>query len=250
MDDDDEYQVIGGVLYKLDDGVLEVEDDDYITIDGVVYKAEDRDYHGYSESKHDRYSVELDADGNVVAFNETKRNGRIENEMDGQSTYAFEDGQLVETEMESDGSVEITRYADLDGDGFFTKVSEQYMAADVTTQKFAITSAMSLVGSDTDDVIALADDTPVIGGAGQDQFVMREIGDAVVSDYNHDDDDQIIFDTGLGLSSTEQLASFVSAVDYDEATTTLSVDFGGVATLTIVGIQADQISWDIVSVLS
>ena len=51
-------------------------------------------------------------------------------------------------------------------------------------------------------------------------------------------------------TTNEQLASFVSAVDHDAATSILSVDFGSVATLTIVGIQADQISWDIVSVLS
>jgi len=109
---------------------------------------------------------------------------------------------------------------------------------------------MALVGSDSDDVIALADDTPVVGGAGQDQFVMREIGNAVVSDYQYEENDQIVIDTGLGLTSTEQVASFVTGVEYDDLTQTLSVDFGGVATLTVVGIQADQISWDIVSVLS
>ena len=79
---------------------------------------------------------------------------------------------------------------------------------------------------------------------------MREIGNAVVSDYQYEDNDQIIIDTGLGLTSTEQVASFVTGVDCDDLTQTLSVDFGGVATLTVVGIQADQISWDIVSVSS
>ena len=248
-DDDDDYQIVNGVRYEIDDD-NDDDDDDYQIVNGVRYEIDDDDYHHYSESKHDRYSVELDDSGNVIGFTETKRDGRIDNELDSDSTYRFENGQLIETELEDDGSIEVKVYADLDGDGFFSKVSEQYVPSDSSNQKFGITSQMALVGSDLDDVIALADDTPVVGGAGQDQFVMREIGNAVVSDYQYEDNDQIIIDTGLGLTSTEQVASFVTGVDYDDLTQTLSVDFGGVATLTVVGIQADQISWDIVSVLS
>ena len=95
----------------------------------------------------------------------------------------------------------------------------------------------------------MADDTPMTGGAGADSFVMREIGDGIASDFDAEED-QLVIDTGLGLSSTEQLASFVTSVNYDETSQILSVDFGGVATLTVVGIAADQISWDIVTVLS
>ena len=255
-DGDDEYQVVNGVRYEIDDD----DDDEYQVVNGVRYEIDDvdddddddddADYHHYSESKHDRYNVELDDGGNVIGFTETKRDGRIDNELDSDSTYRFENGQLIETELEDDGSIEVKIYADLDGDGFFSKVSEQYVPSDSSNQKFGITSQMALVGSDLDDVIALADDTPVVGGAGQDQFVMREIGNAVVSDYQYEENDQIVIDTGLGLTSTEQVASFVTGVEYDDLTQTLSVDFGGVATLTVVGIQADQISWDIVSVLS
>ena len=245
--DDLEHTFINTLVSRRDD---DDRDDDDRDDDDRDDDDDDDDYHHYSESKHDRYSVELDDSGNVIGFTETKRDGRIDNELDSDSTYRFENGQLIETELEDDGSLEVKVYADLDGDGFFSKVSEQYVPSDSSNQKFGITSQMVLVGSDSDDLIALADDTPVVGGAGQDQFVMREIGNAVVSDYQYEDNDQIIIDTGLGLTSTEQVASFVTGVDYDDLTQTLSVDFGGVATLTVVGIQADQISWDIVSVLS
>ena len=194
--------------------------------------------------------MELDEDGNVVGFTETKRNGRTENELDDDSTYIFENGRLVETEFEDDGSLEVTVYEDLDGDGLFTKVSEQYVASQSSTPRYSITSEMKLLGSDEDDVISLSDDTPVLGGAGQDTFVFREVGDAVVTDFRYEDQDKIVFDTGLGITSVDQLAGFVTHAEYDEQSQTLFVDFSGVATLTMVGIQAEQVSWDLVSVLS
>ena len=92
-DDDDDYQIVNGVRYEIDDD-NDDDDDDYQIVNGVRYEIDDDDYHHYSESKHDRYSVELDDSGNVIGFTETKRDGRIDNELDSDSTYRFENGPV------------------------------------------------------------------------------------------------------------------------------------------------------------
>ncbi|MBA3754824.1 MAG: hypothetical protein H0X02_00715 [Nitrosomonas sp.] len=56
------------------------------------------------------------------------------------------------------------------------------------------------------------------------------------------------FDTSLGLTSVDHLASFVTGSHHDGAS--FIVDSGPDASMTLVGMQPDQISWNDVSVLS
>ncbi len=56
------------------------------------------------------------------------------------------------------------------------------------------------------------------------------------------------FDTDLGLTSVDHLASFVTGSHHDGES--FIVDFWSDASITLGGMQPDQISWNDVSVLS
>mgnify|MGYP003426112252 FL=1 len=69
-----------------------------------------------------------------------------------------------------------------------------------------------------------------------------------IADFNGNEDDSLVFDTGLGLTSVQHLIGFVTDVHYEGED--LIVSFGSDVSITIVGLQPDQASWDNVSVLS
>lgn len=58
----------------------------------------------------------------------------------------------------------------------------------------------------------------------------------------------LVFDTGLGLTSREHLASYISDSHHDGQN--FIVNFGSDVSITLIGVQPDQIGWDDVSVLS
>ena len=69
------------------------------------------------------------------------------------------------------------------------------------------------------------------GEQGTNDFVIREAGHLRISDFNSSGDGLIIFDTGLGLTLVDHLASFVTAIhQYGEI---FIVDFWSDATNTL-----------------
>lgn len=96
--------------------------------------------------------------------------------------------------------------------------------------------------SDGDDFIVVS------GGQGADKFVFREAAHLRIEDFSSQEGDKLVFDTGLGLTSKEHLASFITDIHTEGEN--LIVDFGRDASITLIGVKPDQISFDHVDVLS
>ena len=175
---------------------------------------------------------------------------------DGNETYTVVgtpvDGiEVVRTEVKPFGT-EITRYADIDGDGDYNRISEQWQSASDApgTGHFKFEDNLSYSPSDGDDHIAVRGGEDCNGGLGSDDFVIREAAHLRIADFNSSEDGLIIFDTGLGLTSVDQLAGFVTGLRRSDDGQDFIVDFGPTASITLVGVPSDQISWDDASVLS
>lgn len=190
--------------------------------------------------------------GVVVAIFELK-DGRLEPKPiddDGSETYTVEGNEVVRTDVEAFGT-EITRYADEDGDGLYLRVSEQWIAASDAPSGGVVPrleTALRYSPTDGDDFIAVRGNEDSLGGLGADRFVIREAAHLRIGDFHKSDGDSLIFDTGLGLLSQEHLAGFVTDIRHDGRD--LFVEFGVNVSITLIGVQPDQIGWDDVSVLS
>lgn len=169
---------------------------------------------------------------------------------DGGETFKVDgDGVVTRTEEESFGT-EITRYADIDGDTLYNRISEQFLA-NSPNGPFKFEDNLFYSSTDGDDFIAVRGEEDCQGGNGTDQFVFREAAHLRIGDFSSSTGDSLVFDTGLGLTSIEQLQGFVTGTHQDGEN--FVVDFGPDVSITFVGVQADQpgqISWDDVSVLS
>ncbi|MBA3755193.1 MAG: hypothetical protein H0X02_02720 [Nitrosomonas sp.] len=170
---------------------------------------------------------------------------------DGSETYTVDGIEVVRTEVKPFGT-EITRYADIDGDGNYNRISELWQSASDApgTGHFKFEDNLSYSPSDSDDHIAVRGGEDCHGGQGADDFVIREAAHLRIADFNSSEDGLIIFDTGLGLISVDQLAGFVTGIRRSDDDQDFIVDFGPTASITLVGVPSDQISWDDASVLS
>ena len=279
------FNIVDGQViaaYELDDGVWELEplDDDggesyAVEANGDVVRTEIESYGTeitrYADTDGDgvyfRIAESLNpsddfnrsnkafkfdiADGRVTAAHELD-DGQWELESlddDGGESYVVEaNGDVVRTEIEPFGT-EITRYADTDSDGIYFRISEQWIISQsggAVTPKFS--GELRYSPTDDDDFIAVRAGEDCRGGRGADDFVIREAAHLRIADFKSLDDDMLVFDTGLGLTSREHLASFVSGIRYDDDN--FIVDFGAAVSITLVGVTPGQISWDDVSVLS
>jgi hypothetical protein len=250
--DDDNDDDVAELDDENDDDVAELDDDNDDDVAELDDDNDDENYSGeYLEKISDRYTPRLDENGNIVGLQELRRDGSLKlKDKDIDESFAFVDGFLLQQEIESDGTIELTTYQDIDGNGYFTKVSKKYLATADSPLRYAIVEEAKFVGTSEEDIILLTDDTPTEGGTGADRFIVREAGHLTVADFTLEEGDRVSFDTGLGLNATEELAQFVSALSYDEANQTLSVQFGDYVSLTIVGVSQQQISWDLIEVLS
>lgn len=169
---------------------------------------------------------------------------------DGDETFTVEGTEVVRTEIESFGT-EITHYADIDGDGNYHRISEQFIADTPGNGPFNIEDNLTYSPTDDDDLVAVRGEEDCRGGSGADQFVFREAAHLRIGDFSSSEGDLLVFDTGLGLTSVDDLESFVTGLHQDGDN--FVVDFGPEISITFVGVQSDQpgqISWDDVSVLS
>lgn len=167
---------------------------------------------------------------------------------DGSESYAVGDGgTVVRTDVEDNLGTEITVYKDADGDGTYHRISEQW-APDSAGSPFKITDRLVFSPTNDKDKIAVRGGEDCHGGGGSDDFVIREIAHLRIGDFSASESDKVVFDTGFGLASKEQLASYVTESHHDGQD--FIVSFGPSVSITLVGVQPGQISWDDVSVLS
>ncbi|MCO6427195.1 hypothetical protein [Nitrosomonas communis] len=103
-------------------------------------------------------------------------------------------------------------------------------------------------GTSGDDYIDVREGTYCYGGQGADHYVFREEGHLRVEDFNSQEGDKLDFDTGLGLTSKEHLAGFITEIHIEADN--FIINFGDHVSITLVGVKLDQISWDDVSVMS
>ncbi len=167
---------------------------------------------------------------------------------DGSESYTVENGVVVRTEKNAFGT-EITRYTDSDGNGLYSRISESWQGSDDSPgPHFRHDGDLSYLSTVGDDSMAVRAGEDCSGGQGADDFYIREAGDLRIGDFKSSEDNHIIFDTGFGLASKEELQGYVTGVQYNGDD--LVVTFvNNVATITLVGVGAD-VSWDDVQVLS
>jgi len=229
------------------DGVYTIEfesNDDSVSND-------DSDGDDSPHDDHKAYKFDI-VNGEVVAVFEYD-DGVFEPESiddDGSEIYTVEGTEVVRTEQEAFGT-EITRYADEDGDGIYFRVSEQWIPSpDAPTGGTMpqLTEPLRYSSTDDDDFIAVRGGDDSKGGLGADSFVIREAAHLRIADFKSSDDDFLIFDTGRGLTSKEQLASFITDIHHDGHD--LFFEFGPNVSITLVGVLPSDISWDDVSILS
>ena len=213
----------------------------------------------YNSSSHDKFSVVTDENGAMVEITGARGRANSQQERD-ESLIVQEDGSLRELNVYKNGT-EVCIYEDSDGDGNYRLVSKQFLPSfpdavlenEIVSErikKVQILEELRFEGTSDDDLVLLSEEAPVIGGEGADDFVYRDVGDAQINDFSVESGDQIVFDLGLGLSSTDELAAVATDVQYSEVDQTLMVEFGDTATLTVVGLVQEDISWDLVTVLS
>ena len=211
---------------------------------------DDEDHHDLGHD-HGHKSFKFDiADGAVIAVYELD-DGVWELkpiDHDGSETYTVEGDTVIRTETKPFG-FEITHYEDSDGDGIYFRTAEEWVIAPAEhsiAPKFS--GMLHYLPTDNDDFIVVRGGEDSRGGLGADGFVVREAAHLRIEDFNTLEDDELIFDTGLGLTSQEQLINHITDFNYDGQD--FIVHFGLHVSITLVGIQPDEISWNSISILS
>lgn len=227
-----------------DDGIFHDINDDH-----GGHRNDDNGGDDNSSGNHKAFKFEI-LNNQVTAVYELK-NGELDRKSlddNGRKSYTVDGTDVIRTEIKPFGT-EITRYSDADGDGLYLRVSEQWQIspnANGAVPKF--TGSISYFGTSGDDHIAVRGGEDCHGGSGSDDFIFREADHLRIEDFHSSEHDMLIFDTGLGLTSREQLAHYVTETHHDGQN--FIVNFGTDASITLVGVQPDQISWDDVSVMS
>ena len=161
----------------------------------------------------DLYSFNIVA-GQVVSVTETEDSGRVKVKApSANETYTVSGTDIIKTEFHRNGQ-EQTRYIQT-ADGQYVKASKQWSASNSVLADAVqpqITEALSYDATDADDLVAVSTTQSALGGTGADRFVVRELGDLVIDDFDRTENDKLVFDTGLGLSSVEHLAQYITAV--------------------------------------
>ncbi|SEM79102.1 hypothetical protein [Nitrosomonas marina] len=205
-------------------------------------------------SNSGRKSFEFEIiNGAIVRVFEVKDGqlGRVPIEVN--EIYSLDDNSIIRIERKSFG-IEIQRFSDSDEDGRYQRFSEQWMpdSENVGNAGPIIEQPLVYYFTDDSDLIAVRDDDPVSGGGGADSFVFRfEPGQPnhwKIEDFHSAEDDRLVFDTGIGLTSKEHLAGFVTELSYEGQN--FFVGFSSEITITLTGVTPASISWDNVDVLS
>lgn len=223
-------------------------------------------------SDSDMYRFIVDGE-NVVGVQEYEH-GRWEIEdIDRDERYVVDGNDVVKTEME-DGRLEVTRYTDTDGDGIFIeqKSSSENESGYDSDERYDDDSYRNddtyrydadndddihnywldntrLLSTNTDDHrIMLSDGEKFSGHTGEDDFVVTKAGNVEIVNFDVSEGDRLVFDTGRGLSSRDDLARFLKAITVDHDS--IDVNFGELGTVSLIGISPLDLSWSMVDIIS
>lgn len=228
------------VLSYTEDEDEEDEDDD---------DDEDDDHHHNSGHHHKSFKFDI-VDGEVTAVyvydHGVWKLKPIDD--DGSEIYTVEGTEVILTETKPFGT-EITHYTDSNGDGIYFRTAEEWITASThngLAPKFG--GMLHYLPTDTDDFIAVRGGEDSRGGLGADGFIVREAAHLRIEDFHTNEDDELIFDTGLGLTSQEELSGYITDIAHDGQD--FVIHFGLHVSITLVGVQPDEISWNNVSILS
>lgn len=184
----------------------------------------------------DLYRFSLDEQGNVILVEEWDDGQWQREKPDADESYYSHGNSIVKTEQEG-RYLETTTYTDEDGDGIYHEESESYQSPNQTSKPI-----------DSLNTIALKPTETQTGSEQQDAFVVSELGKLMIEAFNADQGDQLIFDTGLGLNSPHQLEQHLTSLEYQAGV--LALEFGHHCQISITGIEQNQISWDLVTIIS
>ncbi len=119
---------------------------------------------------------------------------------------------------------------------FLVKILPEKDAAEIENLVNELQSFSSLDVIDGDDAIPF-------GEFGADSFLISELGNLRIEDFNPSEGDVLQFDKRLGLESQEHLGSLISQITREGED--LVVDFADDdASITLAGVSLDEISWD------
>lgn len=237
--DDDLYEEIENELEQSDDDLDDTPDDE---VEGSIDDDDD---------SSERYTFEFSDDGLRVIAAFEYDDGVLEREsINKHDSYTVQDDLVIHSRTKPFGS-EVTTYADADGDGYYERIAEQWIGSSTPPTNNpvpALAHVLRYLSTDDDDWMAVREGDTCSGGLGADQFVIKEAAHLRIGDFKRGEGDKVVFDTGLGLTSKEELQSYVTALTQDGDN--LIVEFGTAATITLIGVTAEDIGWDDVLVLS
>ncbi|EKE17031.1 MAG: hypothetical protein ACD_10C00657G0001 [uncultured bacterium] len=194
----------------------------------------------FENSGREKYVFTVES-GQVTRVQELEHGFMQEKFLRSNEQYSVDaNGDVLKLEAKSYGQ-EITRYTDVDRDGLYAKVSEEFVSnSTISVPATQTISSFLFYGSAGDDAIGLTADGSAIGGFGADQFIFRELGHVGIDDFNHNEGDRIVIDTGLGFKSVEHLAQYITGVNYDGNDTV--IEFGESVSITLVGTDPSAVS--------
>lgn len=159
------------------------------------------------------------------------------------------DGRDIVRNKETHFGVEVTRFVEANDDGLFFRDSESWSIDHELSGPFpSFLEPLRFAGTDGNDFLSVREGTLSFGGAGADAFVIREVGHLEILDFNKNEGDKLVFDLAIGLQSKEQLSSYVADIAYED--NNFVVSFGSAASITLMGVNPDQIGWEDVVVMS
>lgn len=198
-------------------------------------------------------------DSEVVAKYEWERGYWKQDRIDSDESYRVENGVIYKSEWD-DGKSETTVYEDADGDGVYQKSGKQYEDSSYENKYEHDDEGDDSTDEDHDnnthddlnDNDASIEDSALssylVGSSDSDNFILSYGLDLHVAAFNAAEGDKLVIDTGLGLTDYTELAQYVVSLSYENEV--LTVDFGVLGEVELSGIKADQISWDLVDVVS
>ncbi|MBA3755680.1 MAG: hypothetical protein H0X02_05400 [Nitrosomonas sp.] len=165
--------------------------------------------------------------------------------------YTLDGNDVIDNKILHFGT-EAIRYGDPDHDGIFERQSELWTVtlegAESGTSLPVITQLLTYSPTNGDDLEVVRDGDYSLGGGGADNFVFREAGHLIIGDFNNSEGDKLVIDTALGITSQAQLESYITGLSYENDS--LVVDFGPAVSITLVGVEPGEISWNDVNILS
>lgn len=158
---------------------------------------------------------------------------------------------LVDTDIILGGNthfgLEITRYEDKNNDGLYVRSFEQsIISPEAEGPHPHFTEVLRYSPTESDDLIVVREDEFSLGGAGKDTWVIKGLGDLIIADLEAGE--TINIDMAIGIQNIEQVKSHVTNAEFVDDD--FVVTFGEHASITLISVNPEILSWDIVQIWS